>query len=211
MPMTFETVSAGGSQYATLGLFLGPVHHTEPVRLDVSGLTTDEVDTDGYLKPGTPFKKDGTLVARHPGLVQKVIAGGVAGNHTVSGIGAGDRIVSVVHDTTAGALVDLTSEFSVTAANTINNAAGTDTSSDFLVVTYEPVDAYVYGVSMEPVKVATGNTSALLNAATDIDVALARFGIVNRDIAEDNLGRAYTANEIAAFAAAGSGLALTTT
>lgn len=70
---------------------------------------------------------------------QTIIAGGSAGNHTVSGIAAGDTLVSVLHlDMTdaseAGA--DLTSEFSITAANTINNTGETDTTGGFLVVTY---------------------------------------------------------------------------
>jgi hypothetical protein len=65
-----------------------------------------------------------------------VIAGGAAGNHTVTGISIYDRLVSVIHNT-AGTLADLTSEFTITATNTINNAAGTDTSSDQLLVIYQ--------------------------------------------------------------------------
>jgi hypothetical protein len=69
----------------------------------------------------------------------------------------------------------------------------------------------VYGVTLEAIKIATGNTDAILDAATDCHVAVGTHGIVNRDIAEDNLGRAYTADEIAAFAIAGSHLHLTRT
>lgn len=65
-----------------------------------------------------------------------LIAGGSAGNHTVTGIATADTLISVIHNT-AGALVDLTSEFTISAANTINNAAGTDTSSDQLLVIYQ--------------------------------------------------------------------------
>lgn len=65
-------------------------------------------------------------------LERSTIAGGAAGNHTVAGVGASDTLVSVVRVTAAGVYSVLTSEFSVTAANTINNAAGTATSNDIL-------------------------------------------------------------------------------
>lgn len=66
-----------------------------------------------------------------------LVAGGAAGNHTVTGIATGDEIAFVGHLSTAAAiatLADITSEFTVTAADTINNAAGTDTTSDQLMV-----------------------------------------------------------------------------
>lgn len=65
-----------------------------------------------------------------------IIGGGTAGDHTVTGIQAEDELVSVIHETSAGFQVDLTSEFTVASDNTINNDAGTDTSSDSLIVTY---------------------------------------------------------------------------
>ena len=69
------------------------------------------------------------------------ITGGVAGDHTVTGIAVGDRIVAVLQFTTAAAIAtldaDLSSEFTVTAADTINNAAGTDTSADRLLIFWE--------------------------------------------------------------------------
>lgn len=70
---------------------------------------------------------------------------------------------------------------------------------------------YVYGITFEAQKVATGNTSAILSAATDPPVTLCTHGIVNRDVVEDNLGRALTANEVTAFKTAGSNLTLTNT
>lgn len=70
-------------------------------------------------------------------LKQTVVAGGAAGDITVTGITTNDRIVSVLHlDIGGNAESDLTSEFSITAADTINNAGGTATSSDTLIVTY---------------------------------------------------------------------------
>lgn len=67
----------------------------------------------------------------------------------------------------------------------------------------------VYGVSIEPIKVAKSNSGTDLTAAGTVQVTLQVIGIVNRKIAEDNMGRAYTANEIAGFDLAGSLLRLT--
>lgn len=105
------------------------------LKIDVSTLTTNEVDAYGYLKPGVLFYSDGDQVA-----------------------------------------------------------AG------------EPP----YGVSFEPVKLSADDNTTL---ATDDDViiAVATNCVVNRDIAEDNLGRAYSADELAACLLAGSGVKLTNT
>ena len=76
-----------------------------------------------------------------------VISGGAAGNHTVTGIAVGDSLVAVLKldftlsegapNTRTWAATDLTGEFSITAANTINNAGGTSTTGAILVVIYE--------------------------------------------------------------------------
>ncbi len=72
---------------------------------------------------------------------QQAIAGGAAGDHTVSRIKLNDHLVSVIEVTvTTAALVDHTAEFSITADATINNTGGTDTSSDSLLVTWEAFD-----------------------------------------------------------------------
>ena len=68
-----------------------------------------------------------------------IIAGGAAGAHTVTGIKVRDILVSVLFvDFTDGseAGADLSSEFSISAANTIDNTGGTDSTGGFLVVTY---------------------------------------------------------------------------
>jgi hypothetical protein len=67
-----------------------------------------------------------------------LVAGGSAGDHTVTGAAAGDELVFVGHLSTAASiatLADLTSEFTI-GDGVINNAAGTDTSSDSLLVFY---------------------------------------------------------------------------
>jgi hypothetical protein len=73
---------------------------------------------------------------KHGLLNVTLVAGGAAGDHTVAGIAAGDEIVFVGHFSTAAAiatLADLTSEFTA-GAGVVNNAAGTDTTSDQLMV-----------------------------------------------------------------------------
>lgn len=73
-------------------------------------------------------------------------AGGTAGNFTVTGITTSDSIRSVwsARYLTTGAInsvADLTSEFSVTAANTINNTGGTNTTYRLLYVLWFDADA----------------------------------------------------------------------
>lgn len=122
--------------------FTGEVLGLQQVVVDVSELTTAEVDADGFLKPGVPFKKDGTL------------------------------------------------------------ADGT-------------ANEFIYAVNPEAINLRLAivpPTDVSLAADTStIPVGMGTIGEVNRDIAEDNLGRAYTANELAAFNAAGSMIHLTNT
>lgn len=65
-----------------------------------------------------------------------LIAGAAAGAHVCTGMAVGDEIVSVIHITTAAAIAtmaDLTSEFTA-GVDDANNAAGTDTTNDQLMV-----------------------------------------------------------------------------
>ena len=83
------------------------------------------------------------------GIVRQArIAGGSAGDLTVTGIKTTDKLVSVIRfdvatdtgDNATGnkvqAVTNIVSEFTVSAANTINNVGGTDTTGDVLLVTY---------------------------------------------------------------------------
>jgi len=71
-------------------------------------------------------------------LKVNVVAGGSAGNFTVTGIKTTDALISVLRlvaaATTMTNVTDLTSEFSITATNTINNTSGTATTADKLLV-----------------------------------------------------------------------------
>lgn len=68
-------------------------------------------------------------------LTIAVINGGAAGALTVTGIKTRDTLVSVVQ-VSAGVPADLTSEFSISAADTIDNTGGTATTGDKLIVFY---------------------------------------------------------------------------
>jgi hypothetical protein len=76
-------------------------------------------------------------------VMVQAVAGGAAGNHTVSKIKKGDHLVCVIaaqnHATTLGA-GDLTSEFTVTADGVINNTGGTATTDMRLHVIWEAFD-----------------------------------------------------------------------
>lgn len=66
-----------------------------------------------------------------------LVNGGAVGNFNVTGIGPGDELVFVGRYSTAAeiaTLTDVTSQFSITGANTINNAGGTVTTGDLLQV-----------------------------------------------------------------------------
>jgi hypothetical protein len=132
MPLSITTTSGGTSHGNP---FVGPIQYTAHIKPDISALTANEVDANGYLKPGVPFLASGLLVS-----------------------GAGQTI---------------------------------------------------FGVTVEAVKVAASNSAADIAAVTnDPFVAVCTIGQVSQDIIEDNLGRALSANEIAALAAAGCRLVL---
>lgn len=67
------------------------------------------------------------------------VQGGAAGDLTLSGIATTDELISVwsldVGATTPD-VSDLTDEFSITAANTINNTGGTSTAGNIVAVFY---------------------------------------------------------------------------
>lgn len=72
------------------------------------------------------------------GIKVALIDGGSAGDHTVTGIAVGDRLIAVIELATKASIAtatDLTSEFTV-AAGKINNDGGTATTNDQLMVIY---------------------------------------------------------------------------
>jgi hypothetical protein len=135
MPLEITT-TAGGRNASNP--FIGGVDHPAQIKVDVSGLTTFEVDKYGFLKPGVPLTKTGTLVG----------SGG-----------------------------------------------------------------FVYGVTFEAQRIVPINpTNTTLGAVTaDPIITVNTVGHCNRDVIEDNLGRALTADEVTGFDTAGSKIALSAT
>ena len=113
--------------------FVGPIHHTAQIALTLTGFTNKEIDSRGYLKPGVPVTRAGTL------------------------IGTGGK---------------------------------------------------VFGVTIEPIKVAADNATATIAAIPVTTVAVATSGQLNKAIIEDNLDRALNADELAAFVDGATNLVL---
>lgn len=131
-PINVETVSNEDSRYSIP--FLGSLQEKLSEKLDVSALGTTHVDSDGFLIPGLPLKRNDSS-----GLLEPIDGG----------------------------------------AQTAR------------------------GIVLEAVKVADDNESATLSAASDIDVVIVTAGTVDRAIAEYNLDRDYTANELTAISNSG--------
>lgn len=93
MPISI-TETAGGTSY--VWPFVGEMNHPVHIKLDVSGMTSAEIDEDGILKPGVPLTSGGVLVTS--GAVYgvnieavKVAAGNAAGDLS----GAVDCLIAV--------------------------------------------------------------------------------------------------------------------
>lgn len=67
MPMKVTATATAGEVHPNP--FVGPINHTVGIQVDVSTLSTDEVDQYGYLKPGVPLTSGGILVGAAPAFV----------------------------------------------------------------------------------------------------------------------------------------------
>lgn len=85
-----------------------------------------------YIKRSNIHNAPNTIVRK------AIINGGAAGPHTVTGITVADALVCVWEQNgTSGLLTDLSSEFTITATDTINNDGGTSTAGDKLIVEWQ--------------------------------------------------------------------------
>jgi len=75
----------------------------------------------------------------YPPLQVATIAGGAAGNLTVTGIKPTDTLMAVVKVSAAGG--NLASEFTISALNTINNSGGTSTAGATVLVMWYSAEA----------------------------------------------------------------------
>lgn len=241
MPMVIAT-TAEGTNYASP--FVGPIDETLHGKIDISTLTTDEVDADGYLKPGIPLAQatNGTLTLIDlEAVAGTAIAAAQAGNTgngtmgavTVSaGAKAGVYTLEIIEvAANAGTFIVIDPDGvpigtgNVAAAFSAGGLAFTlaDGATDFvagdgftITVTLTAGGAgtdRIYGITVEAVKlplaVVPPTNTSLDSETGDVFIAIATTGTVNRDLAEDCLGRAYTAAELAAFV--GSRFTITTT
>lgn len=77
-----------------------------------------------------------------PGMKFFAVAGGSAGDFTITGIKVGDSLMSVMGfilvegGPNALTILNLTSEFTITADGTINNDGGTTSAAGMLFVVY---------------------------------------------------------------------------
>lgn len=112
-----------------------------------TGNIGDGDDPDGWIasvdnnaSAGTASLSNASGSLTGASSVLTSIAGGAAGDHTVTGITTSDVLTGVIHlsetTDTLDTVDDLTSEFSITGADTINNDGGTNTTGGFLLVSY---------------------------------------------------------------------------
>jgi hypothetical protein len=103
--------------------------------------------TQTVYSPAGPYKRTksggswSSWVRSDAGIAKHaVLTGATSGDVTLTGIGTLDELDEVLYFAGAGTSVtdvtDLTSEFTITATNTINNAGGTSSTGGKLVVRY---------------------------------------------------------------------------
>lgn len=204
--------------------FVGPVNHTAPIDIDLSTLSDDEIDARGYLKPGIPLTTNAALAAAQTRstVAAAVADGGNTGNATIDsvegGYGAPAETITVTATVTGGDGVGKAEVVGSVSGNLGQATVGTlfrtpvidlrivDGTTDLTVgdvYTLEVtagVSNRLRGVTIEALKVAADNAAGTIAALGTVTAILATIGQVNRDILEDNLGRALTDDEVAAFA-----------
>jgi hypothetical protein len=117
MPIMTRNLITSGTDYADP--FVGRPGPTAHVKVDLSGLTTNEVDADGNLKPGVPLTSAGVLVGSS-GIAHIVIQeptplnvtipptnttlGSETGDHLVAGPTSGLLNLDIIEDNLGRAL-----------------------------------------------------------------------------------------------------------
>lgn len=224
--MDFKTTDAGGA-YSYLAVFVGQPEGVTSFPLDVSTLTTDEVDANGYVKPGVCLTASGKLVgsvATAGTAVAAAVAGntgnGTCGAVTVgAGAKAGVHKVTFIEPTTnLGTFIVEDPDGIVIADGVVGTAFSggglgftiADGATDFaagdqftitVTLTAGGDRGVVSGVVFEAKKLRQRTTNADLSSDTnDTFVSVLTYGSVRKTHIERNLGRSLTATELAAFA-----------
>jgi hypothetical protein len=227
MPITVvNPKTAGGENY--VNVFQGPVDHPAQIAVDITALTDDEIDPDGYLKPGVPLSPNGTLitVATDSAWAAAVADVGNTGNATIDSLqgraGKPTETITVTATVTGGdgvgkadvrgsksgylgeATVGTLFVSSVGELRIVDGSTDLTVGDEYTIAVTGGTSDRLLGVTFEPIKVADGNTAPLIAAASDaFELAVGIVGAVSRPRAEWNLGRTYTAEEIAAFPSSG--------
>lgn len=222
MPISIQK-KAGGLAHAPV-FVTGPLA-TDSVKVDISALSSNEIDADGYLKSGVPFGIGGVLVAAQtlstPGAASyDRDDSGTPSDGTVGSIsgrfGAPTETITATCITEASNAGTFTVQGSksgylgiATVAVAFNSSVIGFTIADgsedwnigdvITIPVTGGVSETVHGVTIAPVKVAAGNAGGDLSAATDCFAAVGTHGVVNRDVIEDVLGRSLTSAEVAGF------------
>jgi hypothetical protein len=106
---------------------------TKRMAFEVSGVSAGQTRTATMPDRNVDLANVGALK-------QTVVTGAAAGSHTVTGIATADSIRSVIYYPGAGTSVtnvtDITSEFTITGANTVSNAGFTNTTGGKFIVTW---------------------------------------------------------------------------
>lgn len=174
-----------------------------------TGAGTALVTVTGALIPGgsktVPVAYAGTEnAAAQAALIVAALGADtdITGNYTVSGTSTVvlTAKVKAANDASLNMAIDVND---VTGATSVTTSANTTAGVD-------GADTQVPVVTIESIKVAADNSTGL-STATDVLVACAVSGNLNRDVMEDNLGRALTATEISACKGPNSNLSLSLT
>lgn len=144
-------LQAGASSDELMGISVSVGAAALDERIDVTKSGVAELEFGAAVVRGEPVTSDANgrgVKATPAASVQTSVAGGAAGAHTVTGIATTDTLVSVIHiDATdaSEAVADVTAEFSISAADTIDNTGGTNTTGGFLLVTYQNPKTRIIG------------------------------------------------------------------
>jgi hypothetical protein len=193
--------------------FRGKVEHTAQIPVNITALNNTVVDSDGYIKPGTPLTAAGGLVGA-PAAAQSYRG---TGNGLMSGLTADAAAADDVYTITLilaaanGGTFRVVSQKRGVLANAVVGVAYDDEinftiadgATDFIVgdeFTVLVTSAAVFGMVIEAIKVADGNAAGDLAAASSaFELGVATIAQCSQDVIEDNLGRALTAAELAGF------------
>ena len=134
MPTIAQALAAGLVVVADGNFRIGDsADLTKRIAFEASGITAGQTRT-------ITMPDRAVSLANVGAVKQTVVTGGAAGSHTVAGITTADSILSVVYHVGAGTAVtdisSITGEFTITGANTIANAGGTDTTGGKFIVTW---------------------------------------------------------------------------